>query len=257
MSEVMYSHRIDAASSQQSPAAAAGLSVQQVVAHVCRLRQGSPTAFTSTPNMPTTIDTVDACVRLGMRRQLLSAGLDTQEALDCLGQIAAGRASLGHLTPGERHAVEGVQKDMRTRLSHLITDWRRAGDRFTHLTRLLPAQLHSVWPTLPGLDSADRRGLEQAVPAAVRMDFEHMRTGFLSAHRRYARAAHEIEQGREQLRELDARFRAGQCVVVQLAQARLQLQRRVESALHAEADRLVSQHVMLLLARPARVWSLA
>ena len=224
-----------------------GLSVRQIVRHVVSTQPcGSPGC-----TIDRLVDIADACVRLGAQRQVLTAGLATQEALDRLVQIAAGRETARRLAADERVAVVALQSDMRTRLNHILSDWRLAGERFTRLTCLLPAQLTGAWPTLPALDMAQRQALERAVAVVLGRDFERARDRHASAQRRWLRATQDVERADEECRRIDQAFRAGQCSVLSLARARWQRQRQVESQLHAEADRLVSQHVMDLLARPA------
>ena len=113
-------------------------------------------------------------------------------------------------------------------------------------------------PTMPKRSGFDEDAYLQlhpdvaaAVTAALRRDFERARDRHVSAQRRWARATQEVMRADEECRRIDQAFRAGLCSVLGLAQARWHRQRQVESQLHAEADRLVSQHVMDLLARPA------
>lgn len=245
MSEVMPAPCIDAASARPAAPTPVCLSVREVVGHVARTQRGAALGL-STAQL---IDTADACVRLGVQRQVLSAGLGTQEALDRLAQIATGRAVAGRLSDGDRDAVVALQHDMRARLSHILADWRQAGQVFTRLTGLLPAQLSGTWPAL---DSAQRHALERSVPAASRGEFERARQCHRSTHRRQMRATHELERCRETHGQLQLAFEGGQCALVALSRSHRQLQRLIESHLQAEADRLVAQHVMDLLARPVR-----
>ena len=70
-----------------------GLSVRQIVRHVVSTQPcGSPGC-----TIDRLVDIADACVRLGAQRQVLTAGLATQEALDRLVQIAAGRETARRL----------------------------------------------------------------------------------------------------------------------------------------------------------------
>lgn len=245
MSEVMHDHRIDDAETRLAASGPASLSVREVLGHVWRLQSHLP--FRVAPM----IDAVDACVQLGARRQVLVAGLETQTALDRLARIAAGRAGAGCLSSGEQEAVEALQRDMSERLWQALTDWRRAGQRFTHLTRMLPAQLSPTWPTLSPWDPAQRHELERQTPAALLPDFRRAQEHHIAARRRSVRAAHELECGREERRRAEALFRVGQCSLLRLSQAWWQQQRQVESCLHADVDRLVPQHLMAFLAGSA------
>lgn len=223
-----------------------GLTVRQIVLQVVDGHAG----MSVQREVDLVVETVDACVRLGARREVVSAGLGTQETLDRLAQIATGRARAGRLERGECAAMESLCADMHTRLSHILADWQKAGERFTRLTRLLPAQLGNQWPALPALDTAHRHTFEHVVEPTLRSEFERARIRCVAAQRRCARATHEVERGRMELRQAETAFRGGQCSVLSLAQSVAQLQRQVESKWQAEAERLVPQHVMEWLARP-------
>lgn len=246
MAEVLHPTPVDARSHGPAAPDLSGLSVRDVIGHVTFVVAGEHRPLP----VERMIDIVDACVRLGAQRQALSAGLLTQEALDRLAQIVIGREMAGQASPSDRATVESNQDDIRMRLARILADWSRAGQRFTRVTRLLPTQFSRAWPTRPVLDTAQRRALEQCVPAGMETAFEHARTHHASAQRRCIRAALEVERGHVEGQRLASAFRAGQCPAAQVSQALMHLQRQVESGLNAEAERLVSQHVMEFLAQP-------
>lgn len=224
-----------------------GMAVRAVLTHLQRVT-AAPGPLTG---MDGWVEIVQACVSLGATRHVLNAGLGTQEALDRLVQIAIGREAVHPVARSERLAIEAVQADMRTRLSHILADWRRIGDRFTQLTRLLPAQFSRAWPLKPGLDETQRRAMDTRVhafkDAARRAEYERAKDLYRAAQRRCERAAREVAQAASEHQRLAGEFRGGERSLSGSAQALMAWQRHVESLVDAEADRTFAQELMGLL----------
>lgn len=225
-----------------------GMSVRDVLVHVHR----QTSAAGPLTGMDGWVAVVQACIAVGAARHVLNAGLGTQEALDRLVQIAIGRETAHRSARSERVAVEAVQADMRTRLSHTLTDWRRTGERFTQLTRLLPAQFSRAWPLKPALDDAQRQWMDARVHASKdasrRAEYERAKDLYRAAHRRCERAAREVAQAAGEHQRMAGEVHGGERSLTGSAQALMAWQRHVESLVDAEADRALAQEMMGLLA---------
>lgn len=224
-----------------------GLQVSQVLQHVAHLL--------ATDDPEHAIDhlaqTAEVCGRLLATRRHLFIALNAHQRIDRLAQVAQGREQARLMDSADGASLRSVATSMQSCVDDALAQWRRIGQAFTRLTRLLPTQFDHQHAFPPTLTPAGHRDLlsrfvrSQGDVTVAR--FELAIDAYMSAHRRYQSRVVPALAARERRRRAELELRGAGVTMRALSLALFEEFLSRQSLLAAEGDRAGAYHVVHLL----------
>lgn len=224
-----------------------GLRVPQVLRHVATLLPADE-PLSAVDHL---VETAETCGRLLALRRNLFIALNTHRRIERLSQLAQGREQAQLVGAAEGDSLRSVAASMQSCVDDVLAQWRRIGQAFTRLTRLLPTQIDHQHGLPPTLTLADHRDLlarfvrEQGCVTAAR--FEAAVDAYMGAHRRFQSRVRPALAARERRHRAELERRASGVAMRTLPIAHFEDYLSRQSLLVAEGDRAGAHYVIHLL----------
>lgn len=126
------------------------LTLAAVLQHVLLLEDpASPADEPALRRINRVLDTaLETCLQLDAARQQLQSAIATQRELEIVLEMLAARVERGQASQVDHRKVSARLSSARDTVTRSVSEWNRAGRRFTQLTRLLPVQLQTGFDAL-------------------------------------------------------------------------------------------------------------
>ncbi len=224
------------------------LTVVQVLQHVAALTG----ACGSAQGIEHLTDAADACGHLvGTRRRFFEA-LKLHQCVERLAHVAVGRERQHPTGESTCPVLRSVAAAAQTCVDDVQRQWWCIGQRFTHLTRLLPTQLDAHQRIPPALSSMQLKALMSVFvrsgAVALTGRFDAALEAYMRAHGRCQAQVAPVRAARERRLRAQGEVRGGRMPLGILAQAMLDEFLVRQPLLLAEAERAGAHHGLHVLA---------